>query len=98
MDAPEVAVCIVTDTDPVKLPPLGLMVGVAAVGKFTVKLKVVVFVTPPPVADTVMFEVPPGVEPLVLIVNVDEQVGLQLAVENEAVAPAGSPEAENVTA
>jgi hypothetical protein len=70
---------------------------VAAVGKFTVKLIVVVRVTPPPLADTVMVDVPAGVVALVLIVNVDEQVGVQLAKEKEAVAPEGNPEAENVT-
>jgi hypothetical protein len=37
------------------------------------------------------------VDPLVLIVNVEEQLGLQAFEENEAVAPAGKPEAENVT-
>ena len=98
IDAPAVAVAIVTETEPLKLPPLGVIVGVAAVGKFTVRLNDVVLVTPPPVADTVMVEVPPGVEPLVPIVSVEEQVGLQLAEENDAVAPEGNPEAENVTA
>ena len=92
------AICSVTETEPVKLPPLGLIVGVATVGKFTVRLNEVVRVTPPPVADTVMADVPAGVEPLVLIVNVEEQVALQLAEEKEAVAPTGSPEAEKVTA
>jgi len=83
----------------VKLPPLGVIVGVAAVGKFTVKLNVLVRVTPPPLADTVMVDVPAGVVPAaVLRVNVDEQVGVQLGNENEAVAPAGNPEAKNVTA
>ncbi len=91
------AICSVTETEPVKLPPLGLIVGVATVGKFTVRLNEVVRVTPPPVADTVMADVPAGVEPLVLIVNVEEQVALQLAEEKEAVAPTGSPEAEKVT-
>lgn len=82
-----------------KLPLLGVIVGVAAVGKFTVRLKEVVRVTPPPVADTVTVDVPAGVVPaVVLIVNVDEQVGVQLADENEAVAPEGNPEAENITA
>ena len=73
------------------------MVGVATVGRFTVKLNVVVLVNPPPTADTVIVDVPAGVVALVLIVNVDEQVGVQLADENEAVAPEGNPEAENVT-
>jgi hypothetical protein len=93
-------VCIVTETEPVKLPPLGLIVGVATVGvvvgEFTVKLNVVVLVTPPPVAVTVMVELAAGVELLVLIVKVEEQVGLQLAGENEAVVPVGSPEPEKV--
>ena len=53
--------------------------------------------TPPPDAVTVMVEVPPGVEPLVAIVSVEEQLGLQLFGEKEAVAPEGSPEAENET-
>jgi hypothetical protein len=90
-----VAVCKVTETELVKLPPLGLIVGVAAVvtvGELTVRLNVVVFVTPPPAAVRVMVELPAGVEPLVLIVSVEEQVGLQLAAENEAVAPDGRPE------
>ena len=91
------AVCSVTETDPVKLPPLGLIVGVATVGKFTVRLNEVVRVTPPPVAATVMADVPAGVEPLVLIVKVEEQVGLQLAEENEAVDPEGKPATEKVT-
>jgi hypothetical protein len=93
-----VAVCNVTETDPEKLPPLGLIVGVATVGKLTVRLNEVVRVTPPLAADTVMADVPAGVEPLVLIVNVEEQVGLQLEEEKEAVAPPGNPEAEKVTA
>ena len=66
-----------------------------SVDEFTVKLNVVVLVTPPPVAVTVMVEVPAGVEPVVLMVNVEEQGGLQLATENEAVVPVGSPVAEN---
>ena len=74
------------------------MVGVAAVGKLTVKLNDVVRVTAPPVADTVTVDVPAGVVPaVVLMVNVEEQVGLQLVDENETVAPEGNPEAENVT-
>jgi len=93
-----VTVCSVTETEPEKLPPLGLIVGVATVGKLTVKLNEVVRVTPPPAADTVMADVPAGVEPLVLIVNVEEQVGLQLPEEKEAVAPPGNPEVEKVTA
>jgi hypothetical protein len=89
-----VAVCNVTETEPVKLPPLGLIVGVATVGKLTVRLNEVVRVTPPPAADTVMAVVPVGVEPVVLMVKVEEQVGLQLAEENEAVDPEGKPATE----
>jgi len=60
---------------------------------------VVVRVTPPPTADTVIVEVPAGVVPaVVFIVNVEEQVGVQLADANNALAPAGNPDAENVTA
>jgi hypothetical protein len=70
---------------------------VATVGQLTIKLNVVVLVTPPPVAVTVMVELPAGVEPLVLMVSVEEQLGLQLPEEKEAVAPEGKPEAENDT-
>jgi hypothetical protein len=81
---------------------LGLIVGVATVGKPTPKLNVVVLVTPLPDAVTVdavtvMVELPAGVEPLVLMVRVEEQLGLQLFGEKEAVAPEGNPDAENVT-
>jgi hypothetical protein len=96
-----VALCSVTEAEPVKLPPLGLIVGVATVvtdGGFTVRLKFVVLVTPPPVPVTVIVEVPVAVEPLVLIVSVDEQVKLQLAEEKEAAAPLGRPEVEKETA
>jgi hypothetical protein len=74
-----------------------LITGVATVGKLTVKLNVVVLVIPPPTAVTVMVELPAGVEVFVLIVIVEEQAGLQLVEENEAVAPVGKPEAEKVT-
>ena len=70
------------------------MVGVATVGKLTVRLNDVVRVTPPPVADAVIADVPAGVEPVVLMVNVEEQVGLQLAEEKDAVAPEGKPVTE----
>ena len=88
------ALCSVTEAEPLKLPPLGLIVGVATVGKFTVRLNEVVRVSPPLVADTAMADVPAGVEPLVLIVKVEEQAGLQLAEENEAVDPEGKPATE----
>ena len=88
----------VTEIDPVKLPPLGVMVGVATVGAaFTVKLKVVVLVIPPPVAVTVIVEVAAGVARVVLIVSVEVQAGLQLAEEREGVAPDGKPATEKAT-
>jgi hypothetical protein len=96
-----VAVCIVTRTELVKVPPLGAIVGVATVltvGRLTVKLNVVVLVTPPPDAVTVTLELPAAVELLVLMVIVEEQLGLQLVEEKDAAAPAGKPEAEKVTA
>jgi hypothetical protein len=71
---------------------------VATVGRLTVKLNVVVLVTPPPDAVTVTLELPVEVELVVLILSVEEQLGLQLAEENEAVAPVGKPEAEKLTA
>jgi len=77
-----------------------VIVGVATVvtvGRLTVKLNVVVLVTPPPVAVTVMLELPARVELPVLMVSVEEQLGLQLAEEKEAVAPVGNPEAEKAT-
>ena len=98
MDAPEVAVCIVTDTVFVKLPPFGLITGMATVCGLTFKLNVVVFVVPPPDAVTVMVELPATVDAVVLMVSVEEQVGLQLAKDNEAVAPEGSPDTEKETA
>jgi len=70
------------------------MVGVATVGKLTVRLNDVVRVTSPSVADAVIADVPADVEPVVLITNVEEQVGLQLAEEKEAVAPEGKPATE----
>ena len=73
------------------------MTGMATVGRPTVKLNVVVLVTPPPVAVTVMVEPPAGVEPLVLMVRAEEQAGLQEAVEKDPVAPEGRPDTEKET-
>src|SRR5690348_518584 len=101
MDAPEVAVEIVTERELVKLPPLGVIVGVAtvdAIGAVTVNMKVEVFVTPPPVALMVMEKFPVGVDPLVATLRTVEQDGLHEVDEKDAVAPEGSPEAENDTA
>jgi hypothetical protein len=88
----------VTETGPVKFPPVGLMVGVATVCRPTFKLNVVVFVTPPPEAVTVMVELPAGVEAVVLIVSVEEQLGLQEAEEKDPVAPEGKPDTDKETA
>jgi hypothetical protein len=86
----------VVETEFVKLPPLGVIVGVAtvetAVGADTVNVKAVLLVMPPPVALTVTEKLPVGVDPLVLIFSTVEQVGVQEVEENEPVAPAGSPE------
>jgi hypothetical protein len=74
------------------------MVGAATVGAgFTVRLKTVVLVIPPPVAVTVMVEVVAGVARVVLIVSVEVQAGMQLAEEREAVAPDGKPATEKAT-
>ena len=92
---------MLTDTEPEKLPPFGVMVGVATVETtvaLTVRVKAVVFVTPLPVDVIVMGKVPAGVDPLVLMVSVEEQVGLQEAEEKDPVAPEGSPETLNETA
>jgi hypothetical protein len=82
----------------VNVPPLGLMTGVATVCPLTFKLNVVVFVIPPPDAATVIVELPAAVELLALMVSVEEQLGLQLGEDNEAVAPEGSPDTEKETA
>src|SRR2546425_6361306 len=65
---------------------------------FTVKLKLVVLVIPPPFPVTVMVEVLMGVDDVVERVRVVEQVGEHVVEENDALAPVGSPEAEKVTA
>jgi len=92
----------VTETELVKLPPLGVIVGVAtvetAVGADTVNVKAVLLVMPPAVALTVIEKFPVGVEPLVAILRMVEHVGLQEAEEKDAVAPEGSPETLNETA
>ena len=64
----------------------------------TVNVKVVVWDSEPATLVTVIVDVPVGVDTEVVRVNVDEQVGLHDPGENEAVAPVGKPEAENVTA
>ncbi len=61
-------------------------------------MKLVVRVSPPAVAVTVIVDVPAGVEPLVLMLRVVEHTGLHEAEENETVAPGGKPEALKETA
>ena len=93
MEAPEVDVCIVTVAEFEKLPPLGVMVGVATVSaKVTLRVNAVVLVTPPPLAVTVMVESPASVDPLVVIFNTGAHVGLQEVELKDAAAPAGRPE------
>jgi hypothetical protein len=86
------------DTEPAKLPPLGVIVGVATANA-TAALKLstndVVRITPPPPALTVTGKLPPTADPLVLTVNTVVQLGLQEARENVPTAPEGSPETEN---
>jgi hypothetical protein len=79
-----------------KLPPLGVMVGVATVrASVTLRVKAVVLITPPPVDVTVIGKLPAGVAPVVLIVNTVEHAGVQEADEKDAVAPEGTPDVEN---
>ena len=90
-----------TETEFAKLPPLGVIVGVATVEttvELTVRVKAVVCVTPLPVDVIVMGKLPVDVDPLVLMVSVEEQVGLQEAEEKDPVAPEGRPEAVKETA
>jgi hypothetical protein len=63
----------------------------------TLRVKVVVLVNVPPVPEMVIVEVATGVATVVVIVRVEVQVGLHDVGENEAVAPAGRPEAEKDT-
>jgi hypothetical protein len=73
--------------------PFGVIVGVATVNaSVTLRVKAVVFVTPPPVELTVIGKFPVGVDAVVLIFNTVEHDGLQETAENKLVAPDGSPE------
>ena len=92
------AVASVTETEFVKLPPLGVIVGVATVdttAAATFRVKTVVLVTPPPVEVTVTGKLPAGVELLVVIPRTVEQDGLQVGDEKEPLAPEGSPDTVN---
>src|SRR5207244_198298 len=62
-----------------------------------VNAKVVVWDREPAVPVTVIVDDPVGVDADVVTVSVDEHAGLHEAGENAAVAPVGSPEAENDT-
>jgi hypothetical protein len=96
MAAPEVAVAIVTDTGPLKLPPLGVIAGIATVAALaTLRVNAVVLATPSPAAVTVRGKLPAAVAALVAMVSTDEHVGLQEAAEKEPTAPDGSPETLN---
>ena len=89
---------MLTAIEVMKFPPFGVIVGVATVeitaGAVTLRVKLVVLVTPPPVALTVMEKLPVGVDPVVVMLRTVEHVGLGLHEpgENEAEAPAGTPE------
>ena len=82
-----------TETDPEKLPPLGVIVGVATMSpNETARVKVVVLITLPPLAVMVIAKFPAGVAVVVLMFSTVEQAGLQEGDANEAVAPVGKPE------
>jgi hypothetical protein len=99
MEAPAVALCIVTLTGFVKVPPFGLMLGVATVpAGVTLSVRVVDLVTPRPVAVTVIGKVPAGVETVVVTVKTVEQFGLQDGTEKDDVDPEGLPETAKETA
>jgi len=91
-----VVVASVTETEFVKVPPLGVIVGVANVetttGAATFRVKAVVLITLPPVEVTVTGKLPAGVEPLVVIARTVEQDGLHVVDEKEPLAPEGSPD------
>jgi hypothetical protein len=77
---------------------LGVIVGVATVGRPTARLKEVVLFMPAAAAVMMIVDVPAGVDGLVLMLRVVEHAGLHEADENEAIAPEGTPDTENNTA
>jgi hypothetical protein len=90
---------MVIDTEPVKFPPLGLIVGEATVpAAVTFNVRLVVFAIPRPVAVTMMGKLPVGVEAVVLTDKTVEQLGLHDGIEKDDVAPAGIPETAKATA
>ena len=58
----------------------------------TARVNVVDLVTPPPVAVTVIGKLLPAIVPVLLMLNIVEQFGLQVVDENDADAPEGNPE------
>ncbi len=89
-------------TEPMKLPPLGVIAGVATVetiaGAAIAKVKAEARVTPPPAALMLIEKLPVGVDPLVAMLRRAEHVGLHDVDENEPVAPEGRPETLKATA
>ena len=84
----------------VKFPPLGVIVGVATVGRtaeVTLRVNAVVRVMPPPVEVTVMGKFPVGVVVLVRSCRTVAQVGLQVPIEKLAEAPEGSVDVVKLT-
>lgn len=78
-----------------KLPPLGVIVGVATVGA-AATLRVKAVVLPDRAVElTVIGKLPAGVDVVVLIVNIGEQLAVQEAGEKLPVAPVGNPETAN---
>jgi hypothetical protein len=92
-------VAVHTTAEPLNTAPSPIFVVILLVEKFTVNVKLVVLVTPPPVAVTVIVLVPVGVDAAVEMFKVREQVGLQeVDVVYDAVAPVGRPVVEKDTA
>jgi hypothetical protein len=92
---PRVAVTLLDADDPAATetsPELASEKPKETTGVLTVSVNAVVLVKPPPADVTVIGKLPAGVDPLVLMVSVEEQVGLQEAEEKDLVAPEGSPE------
>lgn len=92
-------VAVHTTAEPLNTALSAIFVVILLVEKFTVNVKLVVLVTPPPVAVTVIVLVPVGVDAAVEMFKVREQVGLQeVDVVYDAVAPVGRPVVEKDTA
>jgi len=81
----------------VRVPGLPEIVKYAGGGAFSTKLTVVVCVTLPLMPLSVNVEVPTGVLPVVVTVNVEFPAPITVAGEKLAVAPVGNPLALNVT-